>query len=41
VNVFSEELPRGRDARVSSFLGGVALVVAAGIVFRSLSRGLG
>jgi hypothetical protein len=41
VNVFSEEFPRGRDARVSSFLGGVVLVLAAAIVFRSLSRGLG
>lgn len=40
VNVFSEEFPRGRDARVLPFLGGVALVVAAGIVFRTLSRGL-
>jgi hypothetical protein len=30
MDVFSEEFPRGRDARVLPFLGGVALVVAAG-----------
>jgi hypothetical protein len=41
VNVFSEEFPRGRDARVSPFLGGVAFVLVAAIVFRTLSRGLG
>jgi hypothetical protein len=41
INVFSEELPRGSDARVSAFLSGVGIIVAAAVVFRTLSRGLG
>ncbi len=41
INVFNEELPRERDGRVAAFLVGVAVVVAASAVFRTLSKSLG